>query len=219
MTDAKWEKGKSMALKFYANKLRYKEKQFNRLFPLDDYFKPMIGDKREVSIADLGAGMFSTTGSSWPTAIVRMYPSDILSDDYNQLLKDKGVTPLIPVEKQDMTNLTYPNEFFDIVHCVNALDHCENPVSALKEMYRVCKYGGWIYLRHFLNNGEYHHYHGFHKWNLSKSNGDCFIWGEKVTDCCYFAEYFNGFSTYTQDIPISPGVIIVSTMRKRLGYD
>ena len=176
MTDAKWEKGKSMALKFYANKLRYKEKQFNSLFPLDDYFKPMIGDKREVSIADLGAGMFSTTGSSWPTAIVRIYPSDILADDYNQLLEDKGVTPLIPVEKQDMMNLTYPNEFFDIVHCVNALDHTEDLTKCLMEMKRVCKPGGWIYLRHYTNVGEREEYKGEHQWNIEKVGDDVKIW-------------------------------------------
>ena len=31
------------------------------------------------------------------------------------------MTPFVPIEKQDVENLTYPDDSFDIV-CVNALD-------------------------------------------------------------------------------------------------
>jgi ubiquinone/menaquinone biosynthesis C-methylase UbiE len=174
----KWERGKNNTLHFYRRKLPWKAKSFNtELLYLPDYFDKMIGDKKEVTIAELGAGMFCSIGSLWKTAKVKMYPSDALSDEFNQMLKDNNITPLVHVEKQDMENLTYKDNFFDIVHCCNALDHCSNPLKAIKEMYRVLKHGGYIYIRHVVNVGEHEHYSGLHMWNLNMDDyKDCIIW-------------------------------------------
>ncbi|KKT85758.1 MAG: hypothetical protein UW85_C0013G0001, partial [Parcubacteria group bacterium GW2011_GWA1_Parcubacteria_45_10] len=111
--NAKWEKGKNNTLRFYKAKLPWKSKQFNRKLYLPTYFGPMIGDKKEVKIAEVGAGMFCTIGSLWKTAKVKVYPSDALADEFNKILKESGVTPLIPVAKEDMENLSYPDNFFD----------------------------------------------------------------------------------------------------------
>lgn len=177
----KWERGKKNTLLFYRKKLPWKAKQFNRELYLPAYFEPMIGDKKEVTIAELGAGMFCTIGSLWKTAKVKVYPSDSLADEFNQILKESGVTPLIPVVRENMENLTYPDNFFDIVHCVNALDHTTDPIKAIKEMYRVVKPGGFIYLRHFINAGEHENYSGLHIWNIGlEKNNNCLIWNK---DC------------------------------------
>ena len=143
------EKGQNFSLHHYSKTIFTKAQEFNRSFSLHEYFRPMIGNKKEIFVADLGAGMFSTTGSAWDTAKVNLYPSDELADKYMDVLKQQRIKPLIPVEKQDMEQLTYPNEMFDIVHCANALDHCRSPFRAIGEMYRVCKKGGYIYLWHF----------------------------------------------------------------------
>ncbi len=45
-----------------------------------------------------------------------------------------------------MEKLTYPNDLFDIVYCANALDHTLDALSAVKEMIRVVKPGGWVYI-------------------------------------------------------------------------
>lgn len=50
------------------------------------------------------------------------------------------------VEYQDMENMTYEDESFDIVHCMNALDHTKNAMAAIDEMIRVCKEGGFVYI-------------------------------------------------------------------------
>ena len=173
------EKGQNFSLHHYSKTIFTKAQEFNRSFSLHEYFRPMIGNKKEIFVADLGAGMFSTTGSAWDTAKVNLYPSDELADKYMDVLKQQRIKPLIPVEKQDMEQLTYPNEMFDIVHCANALDHCRSPFRAIGEMYRVCKHGGWIYLRHFYNTGELQKYWGEHKWNITVTiNRDCIFWGE-----------------------------------------
>ena len=146
---------------------------------LPKYFKDLIGDKKEVTIAEIGSGMFCTIGSTWEGIKVNMYPSDILADEFNQILKDCNVTPLIPIKKQNMEKLTYPDNFFDVVHCVNALDHTADTEKALKEMYRVCKPGGFIYLRHFVNVGENESYSGMHMWNIDLTDkDDCVIFNK-----------------------------------------
>ena len=190
--------GEKNTLRFYENKMPFKAKQFNRIFPLDRYFEEMIGDKKEVWIADLGAGMFSTTGSTWPDVVVHMYPSDYLADEFNELLKQKNVVPVIPLEKQDMEHLTYEDNFFDIVHCVNALDHCANPVDALKEMYRVCKKGGWIYLKHQKNNGDYQKFKGMHHWNIMEKDGECLIWNKDRKFAYTLSHIIPGFTTFVE---------------------
>ena len=178
---------------FYKRKIPSKEKVFNKRFPLHPYFEEMIGDKKVVKIADLGAGMFSTSGSTYPNVAVDLYPSDLLADEYMRVLSEEDIKPIIPIERQDMTSLTYLDEYFDIVHCVNALDHCSKPLDALKEMYRVCKKGGWIYLRHGQSEGKRRKYTGLHQWNISKEGNNFAISDKESSDTVY------GFNVSVED--------------------
>jgi ubiquinone/menaquinone biosynthesis C-methylase UbiE len=173
------EEGKAFTLHHYTKTLAHKSNAFNRVFPLYDYFKPMIGNKKEVKIADVGAGMFSTTGSVWPGVKIEVYPSDELANEYMQVLKEQNIKPLFPIEKQNMEALTYADNSFDIVHCVNALDHVENPDKAILEMYRICKSGGWIYMRHYFNTADKQKFRGMHHWNITMTiNRDCIFLGK-----------------------------------------
>ena len=47
-----------------------------------------------LTIAELGCGMFCTIGSFWKDINVKIYPSDALADDFNQILKEAGICPL-----------------------------------------------------------------------------------------------------------------------------
>lgn len=177
---SRWRRSKNNTLRHYTKKLPWKVRQFNHELYLPDYFGPMIGDKKEVVVAEIGAGMFCTIGSLSKNAGVKVYPSDILADEFNQILKDHQIKPFIPIEKQDMENLTYEDSFFDIVHCVNALDHTPDPIKAIKEMYRICKPNGYLYFRHFVNVGEHEKYRGLHSWNLEITrDNDCLIWNKE----------------------------------------
>ena len=178
----RWEKGKYASLFFYRHKLQWKEEQFNHKFPLAMYFKPMIGDKKNVSILDVGAGMFNTVGCLWHNVDIQVTCCDILADEYKKILDEYKIEPIHLIEKQDMEDLTYEDKSFDIVHCVNALDHCIKPEKAIREMYRVCRKGGWIYLRHGLNMGKERHYTGLHQWDIQPvEDGSCeFIGNDTV---------------------------------------
>lgn len=124
--------------------------------PLIDPLIPLIGDKKEVSIADIGSGPVSKIGQYIEGVEVKIYPCD------------KQNFP--GIEYQDMEKLTYPDNYFDIVHSSNALDHTKNAKKAVEEMIRVCKVGGIVYIECWLDQLDtgYKHY-----WN-AKEDG-CFL--------------------------------------------
>jgi ubiquinone/menaquinone biosynthesis C-methylase UbiE len=165
-------------IRFYDSKLDRKIGEFNKERLLNDYFEKMIGDKKEVTIAELGAGPVCTIGNVWPGTNVNLYASDLLWDYYQKMWERRKLSPVVPIERQDMESLTYPDEMFDIVHCVNALDHCLNPMQALKEMQRVCKKDGWIYLRHKIRQKE-RNPGGMHYWNIDVMKGALTIWNDE----------------------------------------
>ena len=143
---------------FYRKKFFKKEGEFNQPGKLPEYFKHLIGDKKSVCIAELGAGPVNTIGDYWPGVEVKITSSDVMWPEYEKFWGEK--VPLVPIEYQDMEKLTYGDSTFDIVHCRNAVDHTPNPLKAIEEMKRICKPGGWIYLSHA--KGQKTRYGGMH---------------------------------------------------------
>jgi len=63
----------------------------------------------------------------------------------------------------DMTSLHFPNESFDFVFICHSLEHCENPLLALREARRVLKKDGYVFIslpcpckHHILESDEDH---------------------------------------------------------------
>ena len=153
----------------YVDKFARKLGQYNKPMSLPLYFTPMIGDKKSVVIAELGAGAVNTIGNLWKDVEVTIIASDKKIEEYQKQWDLYSAKPVVPIEYQDMEALTYPDEMFDIVHCRNAIDHTQNPLKAVEEMKRVCKRGGWVYLAHAMSQKtEYggHHYHNFEELEL-----------------------------------------------------
>ncbi len=132
----------------YKRKFTRKVAEYNFSFSLPWYFAPMIGSKKDIKVADLGAGPINIIGNSWLNIFVRIYASDVLWPEYEQLWQQHKLKQVNPITYEDMEHLSYPDNFFDIVHCRNALDHTKDLHQAIKEMKRVCKPGGYIYLAH-----------------------------------------------------------------------
>lgn len=150
----------------YRRKIRQLAYEYNREFPLPYYFARMIKSKSDVKIADLGSGPVCILGNIWGNTKIKIYASDARQPSYERLIKKENIKLLVPIECQDMENLTYEDNFFDVVHCVNALDHTKDAQKALDEMFRVCKKGGYIYLRHAHNQRRAHNGNG-HFWDAS----------------------------------------------------
>lgn len=132
-------------------------------------------DRSPVTIADLGSGAACVLGSLVEGVDVEVVCSDALADDYADHWRNLGVRPAIPVERQDMTALTYPDESFDGVVCFNALDHDPDPFAAIREMVRVCKPGGFVLMRHIRRAATGAKYGGLHQWDIAAYYDDLCI--------------------------------------------
>lgn len=174
----RWERGIKSEISFWKGWLHANKDNSGKINKekLVDYLANLIGDKKEVKIANIGAGAASLIGRKYGDVNIEVIPSDILAEEYMEIRKELNISDLIPLEKQDMSNLSYDANTFDIVYCANAMDHCEDPFSAILEMIRVCKYGGWVYFRHGQRVGKKSRYGGLHQWNFQVVDGEVIIW-------------------------------------------
>lgn len=138
-------------------------KKFNKSNPLAGYLISFLGDKKHVKIADLGSGPFSIIGNYLDGVKLEIHLID--NQDFTDFWKKYQVIPFLPIEKANMEKLSYADNFFDIVHCVNALDHTKDALSSVKEMIRICKSEGYIYIDCALDQMSTGHKH---YWNVKK---------------------------------------------------
>jgi len=174
---------------------------FGKPFPLRPYLGALIGDKKEVDIADIGSGAITLIGHTWNGTKINVYPSDILADSFKEILARFNIIPVVPVEKQDMAKFTYLDNSFDIVYCSNALDHTIDPGPAIKELIRICKSGGYVYLRHARNEGKKEKYRNLHHWNICPTKeGDCLFWEKERKEDFLLSSINSRFTTeYKKD--------------------
>lgn len=59
------------------------------------------------------------------------------------------------MKRLDLTKLDLPSETFDVWHCSHVLEHIEDDRSAMKELYRVLKQGGWGLIQIPLRRGQH----------------------------------------------------------------
>jgi SAM-dependent methyltransferase len=48
--------------------------------------------------------------------------------------------------KMDITDIQYPDEYFDVIYCSHVLEHVQDDKMAMREFYRVLKPDGWAIL-------------------------------------------------------------------------
>src|SRR5689334_21385605 len=122
----------------------------------------------KVSILDVGAGPLTCVGKVWAERTVEITPVDPLAEEYNRLLDEIGLTPLVRTQYAVVEKLAevLPANHFDLVYCQNALDHVYDPVAGIHQMLEVVKPGHAVVLMHNENEGEREHYHGLHQWNF-----------------------------------------------------
>lgn len=70
-----------------------------------------------------------------------MNPKRILATEYEKeaIEKSKKLHPHINVQQEDIYNLGFKDNSFDLVVCCEVLEHLENPAKALKEIKRVAR--------------------------------------------------------------------------------
>lgn len=70
-------------------------------------------------------------------ANISYHPIDLQPDKYVYGSKTKGM---------DVTDLKYPDAYFDVVICNHVLEHIPDDKKAMQEIFRVLKKGGWAIL-------------------------------------------------------------------------
>lgn len=64
---------------------------------------------------------------------------------------EKGYQYPSGTKNMDITDIKYPDDYFDAVICVHVLEHVPDDRKALREFLRVLKSGGWALLQSPLN--------------------------------------------------------------------
>ena len=137
----------------------------------------------ECRVLDVGSGPISKVGPVCPGRNVTLIAVDALADEYNKLLADFGIVPRVPTLKCEAEKLTevFDEDYFDVSHAMNSLDHSYNPLEAIRQMVTVTKPGGYVRLEHRVNEGENEEYHGLHQWNFDIRDEGLFVWNRERT--------------------------------------
>ena len=180
----KWLIGLRLVEPFYFDDFltRKKDKYLDRLNPnkrIEDCLKDLLinspGDR--IKILDIGAGPITKVGYKLDNKVVELHPIDPLAKVYNRILNNKNIHPPVKTIFGNVEKLSkqFGENEFDLIHASNSIDHTANPVKAIKEMHYVLKPYHYLYLNHFINEGEKNNYYGLHQWNFYYKNDSLFI--------------------------------------------
>lgn len=151
---------------------------------IQDYIKNLINvtDGTTIKILDVGAGPVTMLGKKWNGRKIEITAIDPLADRYNEILKKNNIHPPVITKVGYAEKLTeqFDENYFDIVHAINSLDHCFNPVKAIEEMLKVVRKNSYVVLYHSINEGKKHNYSGLHQWNFYEEDGNFYISNSKL---------------------------------------
>lgn len=91
------------------------------------------------NVADFGSGPRDTLG--WIKSTSYKYALDVLSHAYVKFGINKYRT-VYPVVTED--NIALPDQFIDVLFCMNALDHVAHLEKSCAEILRIMKKGSWF---------------------------------------------------------------------------
>ena len=131
-----------------------------------------------VSILDVGAGPITGVGFHYPGKELALTAVDPLAREYDRILSEYAVEP--PVRTQALRGEDLLSRFapgsFDVAFARNALDHALDPLPIIHNMVSVVRLGGYVVLRHAINEAVTESYGQLHQWNFDERDGRCLVW-------------------------------------------
>jgi SAM-dependent methyltransferase len=183
-----WESSLPEEVRFWANALsdpstHWIPEEFSQRtdpsLPLQQELQDLLGQDcgPTVRILDVGAGPLTRLGKVWVGKTIEIVATDPLATEYDRILSEVGLKPLVRTiaVQGEMIAEHFSAGSFDLAYASNSLDHAKNPVEVIRQMGKVIKDGGHLYLWHFVNCGIGERYQGLHQWNFSGSTNDLFI--------------------------------------------
>ncbi len=128
-------------------------------------------------VLDVGSGPVSMLNYGEENKVIHLIAADPLSLEYQKLLQKYGYKvnyPMFPMTGEELSRELQEN-YFDITWCHNALDHSQSPGEVVKEMTKVTRYGGYIIICTWENEGTWEGFHGLHKHNLFFKDNDLWL--------------------------------------------
>jgi SAM-dependent methyltransferase len=122
-------------------------------------------------ILDVGAGPITNINKKAATPI-EITAIDPLAEEYDVLLQEVGVVPLVRTVFGDGERLTETlpkGKLFDITYSHNALDHACDPMAVIRQMLVVTRTGGAVISQVYEDEAKRRGGKGMHKWNFSLS--------------------------------------------------
>ena len=157
------------------------QKRLDPEMPLVEYMAAHCEslNKPKLRILDVGAGPMTLVGKKLGNKILEIVAIDPLAEQYNILLDEKGIKPLVRTQFGYGEKILeyFPKGSFDVAHAQNSLDHGMNPVQSIEQMVEVVGSPGFVFLSHAENEGKTANYGGFHQWDFTEKNGDFLVIG------------------------------------------
>jgi SAM-dependent methyltransferase len=143
--------------------------------PLQEHLRrllPVETRDNTFRVLDVGAGPLTTVGKVCDGRKLDLICIDPLARVYDAMLEANGVAPPVRTAYGEAERVAemFAENSFDLVHAFNSLDHAHDPIRAIRSAVRIVKPGGFVYLWHWLNEGQREHYGGLHQWNFGTSD-------------------------------------------------
>jgi SAM-dependent methyltransferase len=155
------------------------QKRMDPLLELQEDLKRLIHAPPDavVRILDVGAGPLTHLGKKWEGRQLQLYPVDPLAEEYKAMLTRLKLHPPVFTEVGYGEKLLdqFEKNYFDLACAHNSLDHSQNPLQAIQQMFAVVKEGCYVHLLHFANEGVAEGYKGLHQWNFNIKRGDMIL--------------------------------------------
>ncbi len=109
------------------------------------YLLPHLRSGQQLLDVGLGPGTITVDLAARldPGSVVGIDNAPTAVDAARRLAAERSLSNLT-VESGDVYHLRFPDHSFDVVHAHQVLQHLSDPVSALREMRRVCRPGGLV---------------------------------------------------------------------------
>lgn len=152
-------------------------------FDRDAPLQPHLADRLpqglpacELRILDCAAGPATVVGKTLGGNRLPITAVDALAEQYRSVLQDLHLTPPVPSIPCDVEQLDtkFGSDQFSLVYMRFALDHCYDPIGALRQMVRVVRPGCVVMVEHYRDEHETE-YQGLKNWTLMPEPNDLVI--------------------------------------------
>lgn len=122
--------------------------------------------KPKAKVLELGSGPLSDLAWGVEEGLIEVVAIDVLAKEYNEMLRNRKIDYPIRPTPGTGENLSFEKKSFDIVYSRNALDHMIDPKRCVRNMVKVLKKNGFLYIRGNVKVGSKVHWRGLHQHDL-----------------------------------------------------